>query len=128
MHGLLQPAGDVIRAPHVRARGASRALAYVMGDTDLLRALALAGVPCAVAAPPGAPARYSRLARVVLDWADPWEEPEALLEILLRSAAAEREPPVLFYDEDPGVLLVSRARERLRHHFRFVVPARTLVE
>lgn len=100
----------------------------MLGDTDLLRALALAGVPCAVAAAPGTPARYSRLARVVLDWTDAWEQPDALVSLLERFAAAEPEPPVLFYEEDQDVLLISRQRERLRRHFRFVVPASALVE
>ena len=110
------------------AKAQRRARACVLGDTDLLRALGLAGVPCAVAAPPGAPARHSRLARVRLDWADPWEQSDALLGVLERFAAAEPEPPVLFYEDDGDVLLISRQRERLRRHFRFVVPARALVE
>jgi len=105
-----------------------RALACVLGDTDLLRALTLAGVPCAVAAPPDAPARYSRLARVGVGWADPWQQPTTLIGLLERFAAAEPRPPVLFYDEDRYLLLVSRERERLRRHFRFVVPASALVE
>jgi D-aspartate ligase len=105
-----------------------RARACVLGDTDLLRALALAGIPCAVAAPPGAPARYSRLARVALGWADAWEHADELVALLERFAAGEPEPPVLFYEEDREVLLISRQRERLRRSFRFVVPAPGLVE
>jgi predicted ATP-grasp superfamily ATP-dependent carboligase len=104
------------------------ALACVLGDADLLRALGLAGIPCAVAAAPGEPARYSRFARVVLDWADAWDRPDALLESLERFGAAQSTPPVLFYEEDRELLLVSRSRERLRRHFRFVVPAADLVE
>jgi predicted ATP-grasp superfamily ATP-dependent carboligase len=104
------------------------ALACVLGDADLLRALGLAGIPCAVAAQPGDPARYSRFARVVLDWADAWDRPEALLESLERFGAAQATPPVLFYEEDRELLVVSRHRERLRRHYRFVVPAAELVE
>ena len=103
-------------------------LACVLGDTDLLRSLGLAGIPCAVVAAPGEPARYSRFARVVLDWADAWDRPEALLESLERFGAAQTSPPVLFYEEDRELLLVSRYRERLRRHFRLVVPAAELVE
>jgi len=104
------------------------ALACVLGDADLLRALGLAGIPCAVAAQPGDPARYSRFARVVLEWADAWDRPEALLESLERFGAAQATPPVLFYEEDRELLVVSRNRERLRRHYRFVVPAAELVE
>jgi predicted ATP-grasp superfamily ATP-dependent carboligase len=104
------------------------ALACVLGDADLLRSLGLAGIPCAVAAQPGDPARYSRFARVVLDWADAWDRPEALLESLERFGAAQRAPPVLFYEEDRELLVVSRNRERLRRHYRFVVPDADLVE
>jgi len=103
-------------------------LACVLGDADLLRALGLAGIPCAVAAQPGDPARYSRFARVVLDWADAWDRPEVLVESLERFGAAQSTPPVLFYEEDRELLVVSRYRERLRRHFRFVVPAAELVE
>src|SRR6266568_1238341 len=108
--------------------GKTGALACVLGDADLLRALGLAGIPCAVAAEPGSPPRYSRFARVVLDWADAWEQPVELLELLERFAAGQREPPVLFYEEDRDLLLLSRHRERLRRHFRFVMPEAALVE
>ncbi|PYO91693.1 MAG: ATP-grasp domain-containing protein [Gemmatimonadetes bacterium] len=103
-------------------------LACVLGDSDLLRALGLAGIPCVVAAAPGEPARYSRFARAVLDWADAWERPEELLQLLERFAAAQDTPPVLFYEEDRELLLISRYRERLSRHFRFVVPDPVLVE
>jgi len=112
----------------VRAIENGEPLACVLGDADLLRALGIAGIPCVVAAAPGEPARYSRFARVVLDWADAWDRPEALLESLERFGAAQSTRPVLFYEEDRELLLVSRSRERLRRHFRFVVPAAELVE
>ncbi len=106
----------------------SRAFACVLGDTDLLRALSLARVPCAVAEPPDEPAHYSRLARFSLDWADPQEQPDVLLRSLEKFAARTSEKPVLFYDEDRYVILISRERDRLAPHFRFVVPSRSLVE
>jgi len=114
----------------MRAAGARAAdpLACVLGDADLLRALSLAGIPCAVVAAPGEPARYSRFARVVLDWADAWERPEALLELLERFAATQPSRPVLFYEEDRELLLISRSRERLSRSFRLVVPDAVLVE
>lgn len=103
-------------------------VACVMGDTDLLHPLGRAGIPCVVVTAPGGPSRFSRFTRQVLDWADPWEEPERLVETLLRFAATQPEPPVLFYEEDRAVLLISRYRDRLAQGFRFVVPAPSLVE
>ena len=112
----------------MRAIRNGASLACVLGDSDLLRALSLAGVPCVVVAAPGDPARYSRFARAVLDWADAWEQPEELLELLERFAAAQAVLPVLFYQEDRELLLISRYRERLSRHFRFVAPDPVLVE
>jgi len=65
---------------------------------------------------------------VVLDWADAWEQPAVLLEVLERFGAAQPEPPVLFYEEDRDLLLLSRHRDRLRRHFRVVLPDAALVE
>ena len=112
----------------MKERKRQRPVACVLGDTDLLCALALARVQCAVVAPPDAPARYSRLARVAVRWADPWQQPNTLIDLLQGFAIAQQQTPVLFYDEDRYVLLVSRERARLQQHFRFVVPASALVE
>ena len=106
----------------------SRAFACVMGDVDLVRPLGLAGIPCAVVAKPGAATRYSRFTRQILPWADAWEQPEQLVSTLLEFAAQQAERPVLFYEEDRELLLVSRYRERLAEAFRFVVADPVLVE
>jgi predicted ATP-grasp superfamily ATP-dependent carboligase len=95
---------------------------------DLLRPLGLAGVPCAVVASPGAAVRFSRFARTALEWADPWDQPARLVDILVRFAGTQPEPPVLYYEADRDLLLVSRHRERLAQVFRFVVPDAALVE
>jgi D-aspartate ligase len=105
-----------------------RPAACVIGDADLVRALGLGGVRSVVVAPPRAPARYSRFTAATLPWFDPWERPDALVETLLTHAARQPEPPVLFYQEDRSLLLVSRYRERLRTLFRFVIPDSALVE
>ena len=76
----------------------------------------------------GAPPRFSRFTRATLDWADPWEQVEELIEPLVRFAEAQPEPPVLFYEADRELLLISRHRERLGKAFRFVVPNASLVE
>lgn len=104
------------------------AFACVMGDVDLVRPLGLAGIPCAVVARPGAPTRYSRFTRQILPWADAWEQPERLVTTLLEFASRQPERPVLFYEEDRELLLVSRYRERLAEAFRFVVADPVLVE
>ena len=108
--------------------GSSAPLACVMGDMDLVRPLGLAGVRCAVVARRGAPKRFSRFVRAAVDWADAWEEPEALVEALARFGSAQREKPVLYYEGDHELLLVSRYRLRLADTFRFVIPEPTLVE
>src|SRR5205807_124801 len=109
----------------VTSRG-NAAMACVMGDMDLLWPLARAGIRCAVVAPPGTPPRFSRFTRAALDWVDAWERPGELVAILERFGAAQPVPPVLFYEEDRELLLVSRYRDRLRRVFRFVVPDRVL--
>src|SRR5919106_4091753 len=105
-----------------------KAVACVMGDIDLVRALGLAGIPCAVVARPGVAPRFSRFTHTVIDWVDAWERADRLVETLLRFGAAQREPPVLFYQEDRELLLVPRYRDQLARVFRFVVPDATLVE
>lgn len=103
-------------------------LACVMGDMNLVRPLGLAGIPCSVVAPPGSPPTHSRFVRSTIPWKDFWENSENLVEALLRFGAAQPEPPVLFYQEDSQLLLVSRNRDRLAHAFRFVMAHAELVE
>lgn len=94
--------------------------AVVLGDLDLVRPLRRAGIPCAVVARPGKPVAASRQA-AQLGWADPWREPEALLDLLLRFAVAAPEPPVLYYQLDAYTTFVSRHRRRLAEAYRFVL-------
>ena len=103
-------------------------LAFVMGDIDLLRALGLAGVRCAVMARSMSPERFSRFTHGWIPEADAWNNPERLLERLCRFGWSQPEPPVLFYDTDGQLLFVSRNRERLGQAFRFVAPEPALVE
>jgi predicted ATP-grasp superfamily ATP-dependent carboligase len=121
-------AGLVAGATRREPERAHAAPACVIGDADLVRTLGLAGIRCDVLSPPGAAARYSRFTRQRLEWSDPWEQPEVLVEALLSYAATQPEPPVLFYQEDRSLLLVSRYREQLRQLFRFVIPDADLVE
>jgi CelD/BcsL family acetyltransferase involved in cellulose biosynthesis/predicted ATP-grasp superfamily ATP-dependent carboligase len=120
--------------PHGRGLIASRAspappaLACVMGDIDLLRPLALAGIPCAVVTRPGVPSLYSRYAQSRLAWDDYEKNVDGLVDALVSFGKAQTERPVLFYEEDGQILLVSRFRERLAPAFRFVVADAPLVE
>ncbi len=103
-------------------------LAFVLGEIDLVHALALAGVPVAIINKPGALAGYSRSASEVQGWIDPWLSPTGLVERLKTWAADQPERPVLFYDGDWELLLVSRHRRELGELFSFVVPDAQLVE
>ncbi|SRR6266508_202522 len=113
---------------HGKGKGGGAALAVVIGDIDLVRPLALAGIRSAVMARPGDLSPYSRFTEAVLDWIDPWKTPEALVESVARFGNDQSERPVLIYDGDGVLLAVSRHRERLREALRFVVPDATLVE
>ena len=103
-------------------------LACVMGSTELVRPLGLAGVASAVVTERHNPVSYSRFVRAVIEWPDAGAEPAALVARLLRFAATQPCPPVLFYEQDPQLLLVARYRDRLARGFRFVLPDPALVE
>ena len=104
------------------------ALACVLGEIDLVRALALAGIRSAVAAAPEKPARYSRATVALMKRVDPWREPDAAVEALMEFADRQPGPLLLFYDADWYLLLASRHRDRLAKRFRFVVADAELVE
>jgi D-aspartate ligase len=124
------------RLSRQRARGpiasiapqARPALACVMGDMDLLRPLALADIPCAVVTRRGVPSLYSRYVQSHLVWDDYSNNIDGLLDALVSFGKAQPERPILFYEEDGQVLLVSRFRDRLAEAFRFVVADAQLVE
>ena len=124
----LQSLSNATSAIVARSPATQPAVACVMGDMDLLRPLALAGAPCAVVTRAGVPSLYSRYAQSRLVWADYTKNSEALVDALVNFGKAQSEPPVLFYEEDAQVLLVSRHRERLARAFRFVIADETLVE
>lgn len=99
-----------------------------MGNIDLVRPLGLAGIRCAVAAPRGHPVFHSRFVCKASSWEEDETNDDARIEALLRFGAAQREPPVLFYEGDSQLLLVSRHREALAQGFRFVIADSTIVE
>lgn len=117
--------------PQTSSTGASagrgRATACVLGDLDLVAPLAMAGVQCAVVAPPGDPARYSRKVHVV-GWADPQSDPAGLLQLLLTYARSQTEPPVLYFQSDQHTLFVSRYLHELAVFFRVLIAEKGLLE
>ena len=115
-------------AARLRGAATTQAVACVMGDMDLLRPLVLAGVPCAVVTRPGVPSLYSRYAQSHLVWDDYSKDTEVLVDALVRFGKAQPERPVLFYEEDSQILLISRFRERLKEAFRFVIAEAKLVD
>lgn len=102
--------------------------ACVIGEIDLVRALGIAGIGSIVVSPPGDFTRYSRHRRGVVSRLDAAHQPELLVERLVGYARELDAPPVLFYNGDWDLLMVSRLRERLAEVFRFVVPDAELVE
>lgn len=103
-------------------------LACVLGDMDMVRALALAGVRVAAVAAPGDPVHFSRFTARTVEGVDQWTQHDELVERLLRLARSEKRPPTLFYQTDGDLLVVSRHRDHLSPAFRFAVPEADLVE
>ena len=102
--------------------------ACVLGDIDLVRPLALAGIRSVVVARPGDPLWFSRYTQPGVVSADAWTQRALLVEQLMRFASSQPEPPVLFYQGTADLLTVSRNRERLAQAFRFVIADAALVE
>lgn len=103
-------------------------IAVVMGDVDLVRALALAAVPSALFAPPRAPARLSRSVVARVPWHDHWREPAAAAAEIDRFAASLPERPVLMPQSDGDLLVASRHREQLARHCAFLLADAETVE
>src|SRR5262245_42682476 len=116
------------RATLIPMADGTRPLALCIGNIDVVHALGLGGIRCAVVARPGSPARYSRFTAAVVDYVDPWEHPEEFVGRLIGFGNAQSEKPVLFYSADWDLLAVSRFREPLGEALRFVVADPTLVE
>jgi D-aspartate ligase len=112
----------------MRRASGHAARACVLGDIDLVRPLALAGIRSVVVARPGDPLWFSRYAEPGVAWADAWTERELLVERLMRFGSAQPVRPVLFYQGTADLLTVSRNRERLARAFRFTIADAALVE
>ena len=92
---------------------------------EVLRALALAGVPTATVAPGHDAARLSRHSTVVatVEWSDPGAPAgdRAVLDRLLAWAGTQPAPPPLLFTSDEALLFVSRHRAELASAFRFAI-------
>ncbi|MFL5780647.1 MAG: ATP-grasp domain-containing protein [Thermoleophilaceae bacterium] len=102
--------------------------ACVLGDTDLVRPLGLAGIRCAVVTRRDSPKAFSRFVDVRIDWADNWADAEHMRANLLAFAAGQAVAPVLFYQYDGDLLFVSRNREALAGRLRFAIADADLIE
>ena len=112
---------------------AGRPMTVVLGARviEVVRALAMEGIPVGVVTPTGDPARWSRRARNIMtwDWMLPAERhDEALADRLVEFGRSQPELPVLMYCSDQSMLFVSQQRKRLAEGFRFVVPEAGLVD
>ena len=107
-------------------------LACVIGDMDLVRPLGMAGIRCITVSAPASPPWFSRFTVGGVPWVDPLSQPdelaEQLIERLVDFGLAQQSKPVLFYEQDWELLLVSRFRKRLGEAFRFVIPEADHVE
>ena len=117
-----------VTRPPPAGRQAPPVPAVVMGNVDLLRPLAMAGIRCVLVAPPDDPVRHSRMVDGVIPAPADWEACDDLLDELTAYGLAQPRKPVLFYQYDEHLLLVSRHRERLAEAFRFVIADPTQVE
>ena len=100
-------------------------LACVLGNLDLVRPLTNAGIACVVPAGRGI-VSHSRFARHVIELPD--DTPEGIVRSVVDFGRSRSEPPVLFYQSDADLMLVSRHRAALSQGLRFAIASPELVE
>ena len=113
--------------PPSRRTGATPPIPCVLGNTDLVRALGLAGIRSAVVAPPRSPVASSRFAAGRIPRADNWGQPQRLLANLVRYGEHRPGTP-LFFQHDGDLVFVSRHRDVLQRMFTFVLGDACLIE
>lgn len=103
--------------------------AVLCGDLNMLRCFVGSAIPTVVVSSREDDvtfhSRYCRAKRVI---AEPRSNPEKAVAGLLELGRTFNERPALFYGDDAMLLLVSRHREMLEKHYRFLMPNRDLVE
>ncbi|HEX8075326.1 MAG TPA: hypothetical protein VF545_10140 [Thermoleophilaceae bacterium] len=129
---MREPAVQTAPAPRPvgreNGRPRPRPAAVVMGNTNLIRALGIAGIHSNPVARPDSPMAYSRFVDERIEWADNWGDPDGMLRNLLAFAERQPEPPVLFFQHDGDLVFVSRHRARLAEAMRFTIADDDLVE
>lgn len=105
-----------------------RPLACVLGDLSLVRALGRAGIAVAVAGDADDLTALSRFVKTRITLPPITEDPEGAAAVLSAWASSQRSQPVLYYQGDDELLLVSRERRRLSRFFRMVLPDEQLIE
>lgn len=103
-------------------------IACVLGDIDMVRALAHGGIRSASVTKPGWPTAWSRHTVERIEWADSWADQDRLVAHLVEFARRQAEPPPLFFQHDSDLVFVSRNRDALAEHLRFVVADAETVE
>jgi predicted ATP-grasp superfamily ATP-dependent carboligase len=105
------------------------AIACVIGNLSLVRAMGRGGIPVAVAGPEPHPeaarSRYCREVVLTPSWVD---DPDGAVDAVLAWARRQAAPPVVLYQGDHDLLALSRARDRLGDAVRIVLPRADLVE
>jgi predicted ATP-grasp superfamily ATP-dependent carboligase len=97
-----------------------------MGDANVVRALTVAGIPCAIFGPPSDTTGCGRA--TALPWQDQWDDPEGVVAILLDHAKAVGRRQVLYPQTDADLLVVSRHRARLAEAYAFLLPHPDMIE
>jgi D-aspartate ligase len=103
-------------------------LACVLGDMDLVRPLGLGGIRCAVVASEDSWLKHSRYTARILPLDTSGTSEDELVDALVAFGASEIQPPVLFFEQDAHLLMVSRHRHRLARVFRFSLPNAEFIE
>ena len=103
--------------------------ACVLGDISMVRALGIQGIPVAVATTAESDkctgSRYCKDVIKIPGWL---QDPAKTVSALTNWADNHDSPPVLFYQTDMDVVWISRFRDQLTKHYRFVLPDSELVE
>ncbi len=106
----------------------NRALACVIGDLSIVRALGQRGIPVALAAPRGSTPSLSRYCRTLIPTPSFVDDPDGAVDALIEWGKTQTPAPVVFYQGDHDLLALSRHRERLAPYLRCVLPRGRLVE
>ncbi len=93
----------------------------------MVSALGMAGIACVTVAVATEPVRHSRFVVDRVDLGD-GSDPARVVEQLHCFAQSQSTPPVLFYQTDADLLLVSRYRDRLQEAFCLMLPEPELAE